>query len=116
MRSLYLALLASLSIHSSWAQSAQGPAATPPDAAPVAESWTQHFDRLWPQRDNPKVLDEIYNLVKAQQAKDPNNFDVNWRLASLLVWQADGLADYFALFDQLYRKLSQALGAPRAPR
>ncbi len=93
MRPFYLALLASLSIHSSWAQGAQEPAAAPPDAAPAAESWTQHFDRLWPQRDNPKVLDELYNLVKAQQTRDPNHFDVNWRLAALLVWQADGLAD-----------------------
>ena len=32
------------------------------------------------------------------------------------VSQADGADDYFALFDQIYRKLTQALGAVKTPR
>jgi len=94
VRPLCLATLVVVSIETSWAQGgAPPPAAAPPAAAPSGENWTQHWDQIWPQRDNNKVLDELYNTVKAQQTKDPKDFEANVRFAALMVWQADGLAD-----------------------
>jgi len=76
---------------------ASAPAPTPPAApeaaAPASESWTERFDRLWHQREDPKVMQEISALAKEQQAKQPKDYDANWRLASVLVWEADGLPD-----------------------
>jgi hypothetical protein len=76
---------------------ASAPAQTPPlqseSAAPASESWTQRFDRLWHQREDPKVMQEILALAKEQQSKQPKDYDANWRLASVLVWEADGLPD-----------------------
>jgi hypothetical protein len=72
---------------------AQTPAAAPEAAAPASESWTERFDRLWHQREDPKVMQEILALAKEQQAKQPKDYDANWRLASVLVWEADGLPD-----------------------
>lgn len=76
---------------------ASAPAPTPPAApeaaAPASESWTERFDRLWHQREDPKVMQEIFALAKEQQAKHPKDYDANWRLASVLVWEADGLPD-----------------------
>ncbi len=92
MRWLCFALVLA-GVHSSWAQTgAQVPAGSTPIAS-AGESWTQRFDRLWPQRENSKAVDELYNLVKAQQRRDPKDFDANLRFAALMVWQADGLAD-----------------------
>jgi hypothetical protein len=62
-------------------------------SASTEENWMQRFDRLWPQRDQKKVFDELYDLAKARQVKDPKDFEANWRLAAVLVWQADGLPD-----------------------
>ncbi len=73
----------------------QSAAAEPADggaSAPV-ETWTQRFDRRWSQRDERGVLEELYNLAKDTQKKNANDFDANLRLAAVLVWQADGLAD-----------------------
>jgi hypothetical protein len=76
---------------------ASAPAQTSPAAseaaAPASESWTERFDRLWHQRDDPKVMQEVFALAKEQQAKQPKDYDANWRLASVLVWEADGLPD-----------------------
>jgi hypothetical protein len=73
----------------------QSAAAEPVDggASPPGETWTQRFDRRWSQRDEPQVLEELYNLAKDAQKKNANDFDANVRLAAVLVWQADGLAD-----------------------
>lgn len=62
-------------------------------AAPPVESWAQNFDRLWSKRENPKLLDELRSSAAAEQAKNPNDYDANWRLASVFIWQADGLPD-----------------------
>jgi hypothetical protein len=74
-------------------QAAPSPAAPPAESTSAADGWTQRFDRLWPQREDPKVLDEVRNLARAQQAKDPKDYDASWRLASVFVWEADGLPD-----------------------
>jgi len=73
----------------------QSAAAEPVDggASPPVETWTQRFDRRWSQRDERSVLEELYNLAKDAQKKNANDFDANLRLAAVLVWQADGLAD-----------------------
>jgi hypothetical protein len=73
----------------------QSAAAEPADggASPPMESWTQRFDRRWSQRDEHNVLEELYNLAKEAQKKNANDFDANLRLAQVLDWQADGLAD-----------------------
>lgn len=75
---------------------AQEPSAAQPgvDAgAAVAEAptWTQKFDRLWHQRDEGQVQDELLELLKAEQAK--NTADVQVRQAAMYVWRADGLPD-----------------------
>ena len=54
---------------------------------------------------DPALLQEIARATGASVLTLPSS-----------VSQTDGVDDYFALFDQLYRKLSQALGAARAPR
>ena len=64
-----------------------------PESTSAAEGWTLRFDRLWHQREDPKVLEEVRNLAAAEQAKNPNDYDANWRLASVHVWEADGLPD-----------------------
>jgi hypothetical protein len=69
------------------------PSPAPTDPAAAAEGWTARFDRLWPQRDDPKILEEARNLAKAAQSKNPGDYDANWRLASVMVWDADGLPD-----------------------
>jgi len=70
------------------------PAARPASPEPTAtESWTQRFDRLWHQREDPKVLEELRNLAATEQGKNANDYDANWRLASVFVWEADGLPD-----------------------
>ena len=80
------------------APAGQGEQSAPP-ARPVspeptaAESWTQRFDRLWPQREDQKVLEELRNLAVTEQGKSPNDYDANWRLASVFVWEADGFPD-----------------------
>jgi len=61
--------------------------------SPASETWTQHFDRLWHQRDNRKTLEEIYALAKSAQKKSAEDFEANWRLAAVLVWESDGFAD-----------------------
>jgi hypothetical protein len=69
------------------------PDAGSPDTPRLAESWTQRFDRIWPERDDPKVFEEVHQLTKAQLAQRPNDYEANWRMAAVLLWQADGLAD-----------------------
>ena len=54
---------------------------------------------------DPALLQEISRAIGASVLMLPSS-----------VSHAEGVDDYFALFDQLYRKLSQALGAARAPR
>jgi hypothetical protein len=74
------------------------PATTPASPAPTeptaaAESWTARFDRVWPLREDPKAFEETRALAKAAQSKNPTDYDANWRLASVMVWEADGLPD-----------------------
>jgi len=83
---------------SAQAPAGQGEQPAPPARAastePAAtESWTQRFDRLWHQREDPKVLEEVRTLAATEQGKNPNDYDANWRLASVFVWEADGLPD-----------------------
>lgn len=63
------------------------------EPVPTAESWTQRFDRLWAERDDPKVLEEVIQLTKAQLDQRPKDFETNWRMAAVFLWQADGMAD-----------------------
>jgi hypothetical protein len=73
----------------------QPPPAASPSSEPAssAESWTQRFDRLWPKREDPKLMEELRSLAAAEQAKNPSDYEANWRLASVFVWEADGLPD-----------------------
>jgi hypothetical protein len=63
------------------------------NATGAGQSWTQRFDELWHQREDPKTLEQLRNLAQAELGKDPKSYDANWRMASILVWQADGLPD-----------------------
>jgi zinc/manganese transport system substrate-binding protein len=54
---------------------------------------------------DPALLQEIARATGASVLTLPSS-----------VSHADGVDDYFALFDEIYRKLTQALGAARAPR
>jgi hypothetical protein len=77
-------------------QPATKPAAPTPTSAeptPAAEGWTARFDRLWPLREDPKVLEEVRNLAATAQSRNATDYDANWRLASVMVWEADGLPD-----------------------
>ena len=68
------------------AAAAPAPAAAAPAAA---QGWTQKFDDLWARRDAPGAEKSLHQLLKAQLATDPGDFEANWRLASLLNWQAN---------------------------
>jgi len=68
-------------------------APAPAETTPPAESWAARFDRLWPLREDPKVLEETREVAKAAQAKNPTDYGANWRLAAVMVWEADGLPD-----------------------
>ena len=54
---------------------------------------------------DPALLQEIARATGASVLTLPSS-----------VSHTDGVDDYFALFDELYRKLSRALGAERVPR
>jgi len=69
------------------------PTPPPAESTPSAEGWTARFDRLWPLREDPKALEEARNLAKTAQSKNPTDYDANRRLASVMVWEADGLPD-----------------------
>jgi hypothetical protein len=62
-------------------------------ATSSAESWTQTFDRLWTEREDSKILQQAYQLTKAQLAQNSRDFEANWRMAAILLWQADGMGD-----------------------
>jgi hypothetical protein len=62
-------------------------------SAAHAQTLQQRWDELWARRDASDAQSELARLAKAELAKDPNSFEGNWRRASLLVWQADGVAD-----------------------
>lgn len=76
------------------AQSTPSPV-TPPagDIAAPVESWANRFDRLWPRREDPKIFEELRAMASREQAKSPADYDANWRLASVFVWEADGQPD-----------------------
>jgi tetratricopeptide (TPR) repeat protein len=74
-----------------------GPAQPMPDAGPAAApapaavaGWAGRFDELWKTRDRDSALKEMRKLVDEQLASDPKSFEANWRLASLLNWEANG--------------------------
>jgi hypothetical protein len=70
-------------------------------SAVQGQTLQQRWDELWARRDASDVQNELARLAKAEVAKDPNSFEGNWRRASLLVWQADGVVDGSELKAQL---------------
>lgn len=74
MRALLLASMVSLSALAQPQQSA---------------TWSQRFDSLWKERDRPGAEKLLHAILKEPLAKDANDFEANWRLATLLNWQAD---------------------------
>lgn len=70
------------------------PAAAPaaPAAAPAAD-WKSRYEVLYGTRDQSASLKEMYALVEAQLAKDPGDYEAQWRLAQLYCWQANGMTD-----------------------
>src|SRR5438132_11231169 len=70
---------------------AQAPAPAAP-AAPTS-GWQAKFDELWPQRTDPKVLKQLYDIVEPVQKQNDSDFEADWRLASLLNWDANNYPD-----------------------
>ncbi len=68
------------------------PVATQPGLAPAEgpAGWRERFDDLWQKRDEPGVEKQLEGIVHEQLAVEPRSFEANWRLASLLNWEADG--------------------------
>jgi len=50
-------------------------------------------DELYKTRDLPASQRELNRIFKLQLSRDPNDFEVNWRLAQLLAYQANGMPD-----------------------
>jgi len=72
------------------------PAAAPaaPAAAPAAPAdWKARYEVLYATRDQNASLKEMFELVEGVLAKDPNDYEARWRLATLYCWQANGMAD-----------------------
>jgi hypothetical protein len=64
-------------------------------AAPALadDAWIADFDKLWLQRDDPKVLAQLYKIVEPVAKADEKNFEANWRLASLCNWDSNNYPD-----------------------
>src|SRR4051812_31860354 len=83
MRAHLLVLLLSTT---ALAQGPKKPAAPDPN-------WAAKFDELFPQRSDPKVLKQLYDLVEPVQKQNDADFEANWRLASILNWDANNYPD-----------------------
>src|SRR5256885_5540615 len=70
-------------------------------SAAQGQTFQERWDELWARRDASDAQNELARLAKGELAKDPGSFEGNWRRASLLVWQADGVADGSELKAQL---------------
>jgi hypothetical protein len=66
------------------------PAAAP--AAPAVD-WKARYERLYGTRDQSASFKEMFALVEGALAKDANDYEARWRLATLYCWQANGMAD-----------------------
>jgi len=91
-------LLIALMLAQAPTQQAPSPAAPPQAAekgAPVMNEagGMARFDELWKRRDEPAAIKEMNKLIKQELDANPKSFDANWRLASLLNWQANGASD-----------------------
>ncbi|HXN81718.1 MAG TPA: tetratricopeptide repeat protein [Myxococcales bacterium] len=63
------------------------------DPAASAADWMARADELYKTRDLPASQRELNRIFKLQLSRDPNDFEVNWRLAQLLAYQANGMPD-----------------------
>lgn len=63
------------------------------DPAASARDWMARADELYKTRDLPASQRELNRIFKLQLSRDPNDFEVNWRLAQLLAYQANGMPD-----------------------
>src|SRR5258708_37157582 len=94
--------VSALALFFSSAVLAQAPTARPPEVGPPVATqpglapaegpagWRERFDDLWQKRDEPGVDKQLEGIVREQLAVEPRSFEANWRLASLLNWEADG--------------------------
>ncbi len=71
---------------------APAPAATPAPAAAPASPWAR-YDELYQRRDESPALKEMYAIVAAELAANPNSYEGWWRRAQLDCWQANGFVD-----------------------
>ncbi len=69
------------------------PAAAAPAAPAPAVDWKARYEVLYGTRDQPASLKEMFALTEAQLAKDPGDYEAQWRLAQLYCWQANGMTD-----------------------
>ena len=61
-----------------------------PPPAEGPSGWAAKFDDLWKRRDEAPALKEMHAILDQQLAADAHSFEANWRLASLLNWEANG--------------------------
>ena len=59
---------------------------TPPGSV---QDFAAHFDEVWMRRDQKGAEKELYLILKPELTSNPESFEANWRLASLLNWQAN---------------------------
>ena len=62
-------------------------------AAAPAAGWIADFDKLWTQRNDPKVVAQLYKIVEPVQKANDADFEANWRLSALLNWDANNYPD-----------------------
>jgi len=55
--------------------------------------WMAEWDDLWKRRGDPAVLMRLEQVVDQHIADDADGFEINWRQASLIAWEADGEPD-----------------------
>jgi hypothetical protein len=81
---------------------AVGVAASPGRADEAAAPPLARMDALWAQRDKGDRLQELVSLGTTAAANDPDNYDVQWRLARAYFWVA---------FTQSNRVVKKAVAA-----
>ena len=59
----------------------------------AAAGWIADFDKLWPDRTDPKAMKKLYDIVEPVQKKNDTDFEANWRLSALLNWDANNYPD-----------------------
>jgi hypothetical protein len=73
----------------------------PPDIVPnqprprqsASAEWMAEWDDLWKRRGDVDALRRLEQLVDEHLADDPDAFEISWRQASLIAWEADGEPD-----------------------